>query len=94
METSFLDLRCKEVINIVDGRRLGHIIDVAISLPTSQVVGILVPGEQSFWNILRPCDPIFIPWCQITKIGEDTIFVELNCNCAPHPFILGNKKDK
>lgn len=92
METSFLDLRCKEVVNLSDGRRLGHIIDIAISVANACVIGILVPGEQSFWNILRPCDPIFIPWNQVAKIGEDTIFVELNPSCQPFPFILGNKK--
>lgn len=92
METSFLDLRCKEVVNLVDGRKLGHIVDIAISAANACVLGILVPGEQSFWNIIKPCDPIFIPWCQICKIGEDTIFVELTPDCKPRPFILGNKK--
>lgn len=92
METSFLDLRCKEVINIIDGKKLGHIIDIAISVPNACVLGIVVPGEQSFWNILKPCEPIFIPWNQIRKIGEDTIFVEITPACKPFPFILGNKK--
>lgn len=93
METSFLDLRCKEVVNIVDGRRLGHVIDIVISLQTTCVLGIVVPGEQSFWNIIKPCDPLFIPWCQIVKIGEDTILIEISDSCKPHPFVLTNKKD-
>lgn len=92
METSFLDLRCKEVVNIVDGRRLGHILDVVISLSNAYVLGIVVPGEQSFWNILKPCDPLFIPWQQVTKIGEDTILVEITNSCQTRPFILNNKK--
>ena len=92
METSFLDLRCKEVVNIVDGRRLGHILDVVISLPNAYVLGIVVPGEQSFWNILKPCEPLFIPWQQVTKIGEDTILVEITNSCQTKPFILNNKK--
>ena len=93
METSFLDLRCKEVVNLVDGRKLGHIVDVAISLSNAQILGIIVPGEQSFWNMIKPCDPLFIPWGQVCKIGEDAIFVEINSGCKPHPFVLGNKKE-
>ena len=93
METSFLDLRCKEVVNLIDGRRLGHIIDVIIALPESCVLGIVVPGEQSFWNVLKPCEPLFIPWQQITKIGEDAILVEItDTSCTPRPQILNKKK--
>ncbi len=85
METTFLELRCKEVVNIVDGRKLGHIIDMVVQLPSACVLGIVVPGDQCFWNILKPCEPLFIPWQQITKIGEDTIFVELVTNCRSTP---------
>lgn len=93
METSFLELRCKEVVNIIDGRRLGHIIDIVISLPNAVVMGIVVPGEQSFWNVLKPCEPLFIPWQQITKIGEDTILVEITDSClTQRPYILSKKK--
>ncbi len=84
MQSTFLDLRCKEVVNIIDGRKLGHIVDIVIDLPSACVVGLVVPGEQCFWNLLRPVDPLFISWQQITKIGEDTIFVELT-SCAPSP---------
>lgn len=94
METSFLELRCKEVVNTIDGRRLGHIIDVIISLPNAVILGIVVPGEQSFWNVLKPCEPFFIPWQQITKIGEDAILVEITDSCNSRPsYALGKKKN-
>lgn len=94
METSFLELRCKEVINIVDGRRLGHITDVVFSLPNAYVLGIIVPGgNQSLWNVFKQADSLFIPWQQIIKIGEDSILVEIANNAyQPNNFILGNKK--
>lgn len=77
MESSFLDLRCKEVINIVDGTRLGHIVDVVISLANGQISGIVVPGNKSILGFLKGGNDLFIPYSQICKIGEDTILVEL-----------------
>ncbi len=77
METSFLDLRCKEVINIVDGTRLGHIIDIVITLTTGQISGIVVPGNKSILSFLKGGNDLFIPFSQICKIGEDAILVEL-----------------
>lgn len=77
MESSFLDLRCKEVINIVDGTRLGHIIDVVIILTTGQVSGLVVPGNRSIFGLLKGGNELFIPYSQVCKIGEDAILVEL-----------------
>lgn len=77
MESSFLDLRCKEVINIVDGTRLGHIIDVVIILSTGQISGLVVPGNKSIFSLLKGGNELFIPFSQVCKIGEDAILVEL-----------------
>lgn len=93
MEISFLDLRCREVVNIVDGRKLGHITDIVIDLSTCQIKGIVVPGECSFWNILKPSNTLFIPFNQVVKIGEDSILVEISGTSSPiNVFTL--KKDK
>ena len=51
METSYLELRCKEVVNVVDGRKLGHIVDVVFDLANGCLLGLVVPGEKSFWNV-------------------------------------------
>ncbi len=77
METSFLELRCKEVINIVDGRLLGHIVDIVFNIKTSQITGVVVPGAKSFFSVFKPPQEIFIPYRNICKIGEDVILVEL-----------------
>jgi len=92
MESSFLELRCKDVINTVDGRNLGHIIDIVFSLDSACIIGIVVPGEQSIWNILKPTDPLLIDWKQITKIGEDSILVEISSIPSPTNYILSRKK--
>ncbi|MBE7076160.1 MAG: YlmC/YmxH family sporulation protein [Clostridiales bacterium] len=80
METSFLELRCKEVVNIVDGRRLGHIVDIVFDLQTGCVQGIVVPGEKNFWNVFKSGMELFIPLSQIVRVGEDAILVELFAN--------------
>ncbi len=77
MESSFLELRCKEVINVVDGRKLGHIIDIVFDLGSGRICGFVVPGNQNFWNIFKNNNELFIPFSQICKIGEDSILVEI-----------------
>lgn len=93
-ETTFCELRKKEVINLDDGRRLGRIIDVAFEVQTARVLGFILPGTRKFFNFFRVCDDIFVPLQSILKIGEDVILVELCgcvgpavCECAP----LGKK---
>lgn len=97
MESSFIELRCKEVVNVCDGRRLGHIVDIVFDLCSGRVIGFVLPGERKQgWNIFKNCDQLFLPFCSIVRIGEDTILVEIPAQGAPiNPFILGqNKKEK
>lgn len=77
METSFLELRNKEVINVVDGSLLGRIIDVVFDIRTSRVLGFIVPGVRAFFNIFKSCPEIFVPYRNICKIGDDVILVEI-----------------
>ena len=77
METSFCELKTKEVINIVDGKKLGHIIDLVFETNCAKVLGLVVPSGKSSWNIFKSSDNIFIPYSNICKIGNDCILVEL-----------------
>lgn len=77
MDFSFLDIRCKEVINIVDGRCLGHVTDIIFNMNTCIVAGFVVPASKNFWSVFKNSGEIFIPLSQIRKIGDDTILVEL-----------------
>ena len=95
METSFLELRCKEVVNVIDGRKLGHIVDIAFNLQSGCVLGVVVPGQKNFWNVFKTANELFIPLSQIVKVGEDAILVELFAtNSHNSAFILGNAKKK
>ena len=77
LRTTFSDLKCKEVINISDGGRLGCVTDLELDLCTGTILAIVVPGERSVLGLIRAKDGIVIPFCRIQKIGEDVILVDL-----------------
>ncbi|MBE7074071.1 MAG: YlmC/YmxH family sporulation protein [Clostridiales bacterium] len=92
MEATFLELRCKEVVNVLDGRRLGHITDIVFDLSCARVLGFILPGEKTGWNIFKPCDQLFVPYNCVKRIGEDAILIELHSQGVPtNPYVLGNK---
>jgi YlmC/YmxH family sporulation protein len=81
METTFLELKCKQVINVVDGKTLGHIIDIVIDIKSCKILGLIVPSPSSGWlSCFRTGKEIFIPFDCICKIGVDVILVELYVN--------------
>ena len=81
METTFCELRAKDVINVIDGKRLGHIIDLRLSA-SGKVLGIIVPGAKRIFKSNNASDNIYILWNDVVKIGEDAILVEL---CGEKP---------
>ena len=95
METSFNELRCKEVVNMIDGRRLGHIVDMVIELSSARVLGFVLPGQKSGWNIFKSSEQLFVPYGCVVRIGEDTILIELPSQGTPiNPFILSQSSNK
>lgn len=71
------DIRQKEVINVIDGKRLGNIIDMEFDLEQGRIKSITVPGPAKFFNIFKNEKDYVIPWNKIKKIGDDVILVEL-----------------
>ena len=79
-ELSYCELRAKEVVNSVDGRRLGRIIDIVFSSNGGEICGIIVPYSRKV--MFFKSRDVFIPWECIKKIGEDVIIVELTDFCG------------
>ena len=75
MEISYNELRCKEVVNLQNGARMGKIIDMIIDTSGKEVLGVVVPGVR---RLFRANEDIFIPWCNVSKIGDDVILVSLS----------------
>lgn len=71
---SINELKQKEVINVCDGRRLGFVCNAEFDVPCGQLVSISVPSDCKCFTFGK-IDEIRIPWCNIERIGEDTVIV-------------------
>ena len=71
-----LTFKQKEVINLIDGRRLGYVQDVEADFSTGEITAIVVPGTSKMFSMGNKGD-ITIPWNKIRKIGDDIILVEI-----------------
>ncbi len=75
-ELTFCELREKEVVNVSDGKRLGRITDIALTF-SGHVIGIVVPGDKTFFKCVSGSESVFVPWGNICKIGDDVILINL-----------------
>ncbi|MBQ7689401.1 MAG: YlmC/YmxH family sporulation protein [Clostridia bacterium] len=79
----------KEVINVETADRVGFIGDVEVDVNTGCLVCICVfPVGRGFF---RPPQPLKISWCDILKIGEETVLVK---NVPPLPPAPPNRMKK
>jgi YlmC/YmxH family sporulation protein len=70
------DLKLKEVINVIDGKRMGNITDIEIDVESGRLTAIVVPGLGKFLGLFGRNEDVVIPWDKINKIGMDVILVE------------------
>lgn len=68
------DFRSKEVINITDGERLGFVCDMEIDKQTGHILTLIVPNKDK--KIFSKQNGVKIPWENVSKIGDDIIFVK------------------
>lgn len=71
------DLQDKDVINIVDGKKVGNIIDVSLENSSGKMESLIVEKSKFFISMFSTKDEIEIRWEQIEKIGEDVILVKM-----------------
>ncbi len=71
-----LTFKQKEVINIRDGRRMGFVQDVEADFENGNITAIIVQGNNKLFSVGNKND-VVIPWNKITRIGEDTILVDI-----------------
>lgn len=75
MDCRMSDLKNKEVINVVGGKRLGYVSDVEVDTIDARLLSIILPGEGG--GLFSRSPTIKIPWACIEHIGEDLIIVRL-----------------
>ena len=77
MVERFCQLRCREVINVCDGCRLGYVSDLEIELESGRVLCLIVPCPGHFFGLLPSREVYVIPWPCIRRIGCDLILVDV-----------------
>ncbi len=75
MVCRFDDMRCKEIINIKTGCKLGYPDDIEFDTCTAKICKLIVYGKAKFFGLLGREEDFVIPWCDIEVIGQDTILV-------------------
>ena len=74
---TFSELRCLDVVNICDGKKLGRPMDILFS-ERAVVEAIVVPAPGGIMNFVRADkEGYVVPWNRIRRIGDDVILVEL-----------------
>ena len=67
------DIQDKDVISLIDGIKIGNIIDIKIT-SDGKIDSLIL--EKKLKKMFSSGDEIEIKWNQIKKIGEDVILVE------------------
>ncbi|MCL2693962.1 MAG: YlmC/YmxH family sporulation protein [Oscillospiraceae bacterium] len=75
MVCRFEDIRCKEIINIRTGCKIGYPDDIEFESCTAKIIKLVVYGRPKCFGLFGREDDYVIPWCDIEIIGEDTILV-------------------
>ncbi|TVX94244.1 YlmC/YmxH family sporulation protein [Paenibacillus agilis] len=71
------DFQTKDVINIVDGKKLGQISDLELDLKQGRIDAIVVPNYSKLFGLFGSGNELVIPWRNIVKIGADVVLVKL-----------------
>jgi len=74
----FCDLRCKEIINVCSGHRLGFVGDLDIDVTNGTIRAFIVPGRLRFFGLLGREEDYVVPFDCIKCIGSDIILAEVN----------------
>ena len=70
------DLQNKTVINLIDGKNIGNIIDLSID-NEGKTQGLIVEKHRFIISYFTSNKEMIIKWNQIEKIGEDVILVKV-----------------
>ncbi len=69
------DLQSKDVVNVLDGTKLGKVTDLEIDDLSGKITSVIVNGNSKFLNFFTGSNQVSIKWDQIVKIGGEVIIV-------------------
>lgn len=70
------DLKRREVINIRDGTKYGHVSDMMLDTEKAAVEALIVYGKSRFFGLLGRSGDIVIRWEEIRMIGDDIVLAD------------------
>lgn len=70
------ELQNKSVINLIDGKNIGNIIDLSVD-NNGKTTGLIVEKHKFIISYFTGNKEVIIKWDQIEKIGEDVILVRV-----------------
>ena len=72
----FSELRCKEVVDIHSGFRLGYVCDAEYDDAEGRLLSLITPGRAKLFGLLGREDDYVLPWSCIARVGRDIILVD------------------
>lgn len=78
MICSLNDLKCKEVINVDTGEKIGFIDDIEFEPEKGTLAAFVIYGRERFFGFLGREDDIILTCSDVRLIGKDAILVKLN----------------
>ena len=69
------DLQSKNIVNMVDGRNVGSIIDANVD-KSGNIESLVIEANKKFLSFSKD-DDLLVLWKDIAKIGEDVILINL-----------------
>lgn len=70
------DLQNKDIVNIIDGKKIGNIIDARFNISTGIIEKLIIEPTKSLFSLKN--SELEIKFSEIKKIGEDVILIEIN----------------
>lgn len=69
-----VDLRQREVINIVTAERMGFVADVELNSENGVIEALIVPKRN---GLFAKHQEYLIPWEKIVSVGKDIVLVDM-----------------
>ncbi|WP_100408175.1 YlmC/YmxH family sporulation protein [Bacillus solitudinis] len=88
------DLQAKDIVNMENGKRLGHMNDLDINLASGQIEAMIISGTGKMMGFFGEKEEVVIPWKNIVKIGSDVILVEVPDTYRPQIKEFGQQSTK
>lgn len=73
---TYKEIQKKDVINVVDGMKLGKVIDLCLEAKCGEILTFTVKPSKHFINVFHRKKCVVLKWDCIMKIGDDVIIVK------------------